>query len=150
MDAERQETLAGVVCDILEKQAFVFAELVDKRELAKPASACVRAQVRFSGTKNGTLSFALPTPLLSIFAANALGVEPDDDAAISGGEDAVKEALNVVCGHILTELEGVQVTFNLSSPVIESLPPKAWDALLNDPESIPFVIEDFPVLLLLK
>jgi hypothetical protein len=52
-----------------------------------------------------------------------LGIEPEEDAEKikAYADDALKEALNVLCGRFLTEAYGVEAVFNLSAPVVGKL-----------------------------
>jgi chemotaxis protein CheY-P-specific phosphatase CheC len=77
--------------------------------------------MRFTGPKNGKLEIAAGQNLCLILAANILGLEPDEEMASTYADDALREALNVLCGRFLTEAFGEEAVFNLSAPVIGSL-----------------------------
>jgi hypothetical protein len=150
MASDSQAAVARVFCEILERQAFVFGEAVEKDELPAPEGACVLGQVGFTGALKGSLVLAAPHSMLSVLSANALGLEPEDEQTLKDGDGAFKEALNVACGHILTELAGQYPVFNLATPVVEPLSPEGWDVLLSDSDSGAFIVEDLPVVLKLS
>jgi len=147
MQAEQEETLSRTFASILEKQAFLFAEPVEKTELAVEGFGLMQARMAFSGHWRGTLTLAVPEALCPEIAANMLGNEPDDEKAISCSQDALKELLNVVCGSLLIALAGEKPVFDLFVPEVSSLSDEACRKLLDDPETLSFQVDEKPVLL---
>ena len=57
-----------------------------------------------------------------LVSANMLGTDEDSDDASEASIDALKEALNIFCGNLLTEMAGEEPVFDLGTPqVLESL-----------------------------
>jgi hypothetical protein len=80
-------------------------------------------------------------------AANVLGLDPDDKEAKQRGTDAIKELLNVTCGHILTMVAGERAVFDVGVPKVSVLKQGDWEILLSFPETLGFRIDDKPVLM---
>ncbi|MDR0307227.1 MAG: chemotaxis protein CheX [Chitinispirillales bacterium] len=120
MYSETLGILDGVCKLVLEELAFLFcdsndASSVDLNQMKD--TKCV--SMSFMGPTNGRLEIAAGQDLCLILAANMLGAEPDEEEAANHAVDALKEALNVVCGRFLTETFGEEAVFNLSAPVSE-------------------------------
>jgi CheY-specific phosphatase CheX len=108
------------VCKIiLEELAFLFCESQDAANFdythIKDAH---EASMEFSGPQKGKFNIAADQKLCLLLASNMLGIEPDEDMAQAHARDALKEALNVICGRFLTEAYGEEAIFNLSAPQI--------------------------------
>ena len=116
-------------------------------ELPPAEGALSQAMMHFTGSCSGSLCLAAPVTLGPVLAANVLGMDADDPEAVERSDDAIKELLNVVRGHILSELEGDQAMFDLGAPNVTTLSKSDWQTLLQDPCAIGFVVEDLPLLL---
>lgn len=133
--------------ETLENVAFMFAEPLDEASDGG-GQPLLKADISFDGPESGTLSVTLPETMAAELAANSLGVEPDDEEAVSQGKDAVGEMLNVFCGKLLTNWKGEDPIFNLSIPVIKSLDASEWSRLCDMDNSVLFRVEDYPVLVI--
>ena len=105
--------IGNVLLEVLEKQAFLFGDPGEEPDL-ESVDLYLAASVNFAGAAAGKVSLAVPAPMAAELASNFLGCEPDDPAAEMQAADACKEILNIVCGHILTELYGPKPVFDLS------------------------------------
>lgn len=135
---------------ILEQMAFLFADPVSADEMPPLTDPAVRVSMGFTGPFSGRMIMALPEPMCPVVAANLLGIEPEDAADKSKAEDAVKELLNVACGHVLTAIAGPKPVFALSPPIVEPLDNDGWEALVSSESTALVVVEEFPVLLHLE
>lgn len=133
---------------ILGDLAFMFAEPVEPGELGDTPEHGLQAKVAFSGPMHGGLTIAVPREWCSELAANILGVEEEDEAALENLTDALKELANVSCGHVLTAVAGGQVQFDLSPPEVIELSEEDWSALRADSETISVVIDEMSPALL--
>jgi CheY-specific phosphatase CheX len=147
MQTEHMELLSGVFCEVLEKMAFMFGERVEKEDLPQIAAEYVQVKMTFTGPLRGGLALAVPSDMRAEFAANVLGMEPDDEFVEKRASDALKEVLNVTCGHMLTTLVGEEPVFDLSIPTLSSINKVECSALLSEPETLCFLVDDHPVLL---
>lgn len=140
------EVVAKMFGDVLEKQAFVFADSVEKEELSAPG-ACAEVCVSFKGSVCGRLRLLCPPTLGAVLAANVLGTEPEDEEAIRQQEDTLKEIVNMTCGAILTNLVGTGPVFDLAAPVVRPVSVEDWNQMAADASSVALNVEDQPVLL---
>jgi len=124
MDINTSMILDEVCKSILEELAFLFCESQDAAtfEYSRIHDAH-EASMRFTGPTNGKLEIAAGRSLCLVIAGNMLGVEPDEDEemVVAHADDALKEALNVLCGRFLTEAFGEEAVYNLTAPAIGTL-----------------------------
>mgnify|MGYP001008461714 CR=1 FL=1 len=147
MNEDTRDKVGRSFSEVLEKLAFMFAEPAEADELPAAEGKLVLVAMGFSGHWRGRLELAVPEEMSAELAANVLGLDAGDEAALERSADALKELLNVACGSILTTLAGDQPVFDLSVPKVAALPPEAWAAMRDDPETLRFVLEDRPALL---
>ncbi len=148
MPAETTRDLSNVILEILEKQAFLFGEPLDK-EMPKTEGPFLRALIAFTGPMQGRLSVVAPQSLVQIMAANMLGLEPEDEKTQRLAQDAFKEFLNVLCGAILVELAGTAPAFHLSLPEIWPIASIEWKNFLACPEALCIETDEGPLSVLL-
>ncbi len=146
MNDRLQEIIAEVVTSTFEELAFMFGEQIDVDELGPLTGQAEAVQMKFSGHFPGIMTIALPDELTKTIAANMLGMDEDDDEAQEEAHDSLKEMLNVVCGHILTEVAGTEVVFDLSVPHVTRLKSEQWEILKKAPQTVLFELEDEPML----
>jgi hypothetical protein len=119
MNDEMRTRIGNVLFEVLEKQAFLFGDPGEEPDLSS-VDGYLAATVSFAGAAAGRVSLAVPASMAAELASNILGCEPDDPAAAAAAEDACREILNIVCGHVLTELYGPTPVFDLG--LLESGP----------------------------
>jgi CheY-specific phosphatase CheX len=139
---ELETALAETIAEVLEQQAFMFAEPQDCAELETEAESFMSASICFTGSVNGMLEGMLTTSLGVDLAANVLGIEPDDEQAEQLAQDALKEMLNVICGQLLTRVYGAAPIFQLSIPVSQLLDVIAWEELQMQENCVGLLIDD--------
>ena len=149
MNNNPKEVLVEVFSSVLESLAFMFGEVVEDEPLPFPGRA-LRASIDFTGPFQGTLFMCISAEMCSEVAANMLGLEPDDELAEARAQDAVKELLNVACGHVLTELAGEGPVFDLTVPRVEPMEEVAWRDLSAAKDGVLMAVEDYPVLIQLQ
>ncbi len=147
MQTERRELLSEVFCDVLEKFAFMFGEPTPKEDLPREATEYIEVRMDFVGPTQGSLVLVVPAEMCEEIAANVLGMEPEDDLVRKQALDALKEVLNVTCGHVLTSIAGEEPVFDLTIPVVAEIDATAWEEFLNDPETLSFIVDDNPTAL---
>jgi len=142
-----QEIVSVIFLDISERLAFMFGDPVAKEKFETTGAPWVQSSVSFSGGTCGTLTLSAPRDLCLEIAANILGMDPEelDDGLLA--EDALRELLNVVTGHVVPGLQGEDEAFELSVPSFRMLASGARDELLEDPGTICYELDDSPVLL---
>lgn len=150
MDRKIQETLNSVLADVLEKQAFMFAEPAEGEELETPDGVSFQAAMSFSGPYTGKIVLAAPIEMCREIAANVLGIEPDEEISESSARDSLKEVLNVLCGNLLTELAGSEPEFDISIPSTGEVDPGNWSELSADPACVHYMVDEYPTLVILE
>ncbi len=147
MLVEHESIVSQVFCDVMEKLTFMFGEEVGIDELYPEGDKYHIVTMTFSGHKKGRLTLIVPQGMAAEIAANVLGVSDTDSRSIALALDSLKEVVNVLCGRILTELEGEVPVFNLSVPETHVISEKEWEKYLGNDEYLAFIVDGFNVLL---
>lgn len=136
-------TLATIFSEVLADLAFMFTE--EDQSDAEPGSDWIETSIGYRGSDCGQLRFRCPAKFCTNLAANLLGVDPDDADAECQSRDAVKEFMNVVCGHFVTSMYGTEKVFNLTIPETTPLP-EPPDLAVSDGERVStMTVDGFPV-----
>ncbi|HNT33855.1 MAG TPA: chemotaxis protein CheX [bacterium] len=146
MNEEMTETLNRIVCDVFERMAFMFGEIVEKASLPSLQRTGYLAKMGFEGPICGSVSMAVAQSMCPVIAANVLGMDEDDEFVTEKSLDALKEMLNVICGQIVTSLAGDEPVFDLSVPQVVDIGADEWKSLMDQEESLAFIVDDEPVL----
>lgn len=148
MGANTQDMLAEVFSEVAEKMAFMFTDVPEEHEFPTDLSHALEAKMTFSGPFSGGVELVVPMEMCMEIAGNFLGLDPDDDLLTeAAAHDALKEMLNVTCGHVLTAMAGEKPIFDLSVPEVAPLEAEAWRKLRDDPHTCALLVDDNPVLL---
>jgi hypothetical protein len=144
------ESIKNTAGTILEDSAYLFTASLED---GFPDVATWQAQgIALSYTDDdrhisGEIHMWYPPEISTIAAANMLGVDETDEKALSKGDDALREILNILAGNLLTELYGEDVLFNLTVPY------EIDQNQLVDDEASDYAVwletEDYPVLIVL-
>jgi CheY-specific phosphatase CheX len=119
MTEQIREALSQVAVETFEKLAFMFA-FPEDGEPGEPVEDMVSAGVVFSGPFSGEVTIHISKALLPELAANMLGLDDEADVTLDQQYDALKEALNVVCGNLLPAIAGREPIFNMEMPRVLS------------------------------
>jgi CheY-specific phosphatase CheX len=146
MARDYHAALDEVLCEVLEKQAFLFPDKTPADALPKQAGNMLFAHIKFSGSvAKGELGFYAPEDMCREIAANFLGVDDDATEAATQAADALKEILNMVCGNFLTALAGGSVIFDLSVPAAQVVSQEDWAAVLARPDALCYTSDDYAI-----
>ena len=146
MKTDVEQLLSEVFYCVLEKYAFMFGELSAKDQLFISDTEFTEVVIDFSGPRNGKISISVPTRVCPQIAVNVLGHSPEEDIE-NWGVDALKELLNVTCGSVLLAFYGEDLILDISPPISRPLSLQDWNALLNDPNTLAYLVDDSPMLL---
>ena len=152
-EADKKRVIGEVFESVLQNLAFMFVESVEKETLQNMESPqdipekFIKASMAFTGPKNGWVNLMVPEELAKELAANIIGKELDKNISQKHLQDALKEVLNVTCGNLLSAVVGHQPVFDAASPILTEHDQKSWNAFIEDPMSIPFMVEDWPAVL---
>ena len=142
------EQIRDVFCGVIENLAFMFGDPAQKDDLPQFADDCAVALIGFNGPSSGELRLVAPADIAVELAMNVLGLDSVDDASDETAIDALGELMNVTMGQLITAIAGTEPVFNLTPPQVELRGgADKWTAMLNDDQSVAFMIEDYPVLL---
>jgi len=119
MQIER-ELLARVGARVLEDAAYVLALPAKAQPYDSLAFGAYGVQLTFDGPFGGCCELWAPRELARQLAVNMLGLVVDDDGADAREMDieALQEAMNILCGNLLTELAGQEPVFDLGIPTV--------------------------------
>lgn len=145
-----QEIVSVIFLDISERLAFMFGDPVARESIKAQDMPWAQAGVDFTGESYGRLTLSAPRELCLEIAANILGTDPEELEDGLLAEDALRELLNVVTGHVVPGLQGEDEAFELSVPTYHDLETADVAALLQDPNTICYELDDSPVLLTLQ
>ncbi len=142
---QAREILHGVLYDILERLAFLFADDVDEITEEMIPSTFWRAAIEFHGIVSGKIEVAAPEDLCLTLAANTMGVEPDMLEGLTP-KDALGEFLNIVCGEFIEVRHGAKEIFRLTIPTLSVCTTEQWQAMAAMPATVQLLVEDQPML----
>lgn len=123
-----QRDLGALVSDVLGDMAFMITDATPSA--APTGGVWLVGEIRYHGPVSGTLACWCSRPFGAQLAANLLGLDPTADDARQAADDAMRELLNVLCGHLVTRWFGTDAVFNLSIPSVRDAvdAPGATDA----------------------
>lgn len=143
---QTKKALSDAFRNAVEQFAYMFAE---PYEIAAPPPSpgpCLMAEMSYVGPISGTLTMVIPESLCPAIAANALGLDPDEDDVTAGAHDAIKELLNITCGQMLTALAGEEPVFDLTIPIISPFDIFDWEEHCAKPNTVIVLVDDEPAL----
>jgi CheY-specific phosphatase CheX len=144
------EQVQSTFLAVVEKLTFMFGEVVSSADLPATEGEYSEAWLTFAGTVNGRLAVIVPSELTPEIAGNILGLDPAEVQPGEMMEDALRELLNVISGHVVMALATNLADFKLSPPKCRQLTEEQWVALCEDPDTTPFLLDESPVLLNLR
>ena len=118
MNEKLRNKLSGIVINTLEQLAYVFFSRADA-DTDLSSAECMAASVSFTGPFSGRLTMDMTPSAVRELTANMLG-EEESHITTEQQHDALKEAINILCGNLLPEIGGTQNIFNIEAPQIIS------------------------------
>ena len=113
------ENVKGVltesIFEVFERMFFIFLEPGGRA----PVHDC-EAAIRFDGPRRGVLRILFTRPVARLMVRNMLGLG-NGDVTEPHVEDCAKEAVNMVCGNFLVNLDASK-KFNMSLPEFSARP----------------------------
>jgi len=112
--------LKQAISNVLELMFFVSVQVMEDENPSseKPLNGqpCIGATLAFSGPLSGSYYLLIPQEMARVITANFLGLD-DDEVTGNQAQDTVKEALNMIGGHMLSLTEEPD-NFQLGIPAI--------------------------------
>ena len=148
MNAPIAEVLQKVLEQVLEAMAFVFADPWD--DDAEPAAGpWLAVEMRYQGHAEGDVTLLATEACARALRAEVLGVDAEE-VSDAEARDTLRELLNVMCGHVVTELHGNTPVFNLEVPCIRAASAGEAKQMADDSNAAKATIDGEPVLLALR
>jgi CheY-specific phosphatase CheX len=150
MSADNINTLVQVAIRVLERYAFLLGDppAPGTQRAALPGPAW-NITIAFNGPRAGVMGMVVPPDLAAQVAAN-LYSEDASQVSQEQAADAVKELLNIVCGHYLHAIEGDKVLFTLSAPEQRTLTREEAAQYVGGKSQAALVVEGSPLLLFIE
>ncbi|MFP4466149.1 MAG: chemotaxis protein CheX [Candidatus Goldiibacteriota bacterium] len=145
MDQNDVEILNSVVLEVMGGYALMFGEPAGEKEMMEAGGDYIHAAIKFTGDRKGTVGIATDMEFCLAIAANVLGTEENDTKALEHEFDAMKEFINVVCGHFLTRKYGQEPSINLLPPQITKIEKQDWQSLVKEAGQ-GFMVDDSPII----
>ena len=133
--------LKQAISNVLELMFFVPVQIMDE-ETPSPADplnaqACIGATLAFNGPLSGSYYLLIPQEMAREITANFLGLD-EDEVSMDQEQDTVKEALNMIGGHMLSLTEEPD-NFQLGIPAIIPEKEAVSGAIAHDTENTIFI-----------
>jgi CheY-specific phosphatase CheX len=150
MSNEEFEILTQVFCDVLEKQAFMFAEPSEKDQMPRDVENCVSTEIGFDGDSTGFIKCTVPSNLAIELASNIIGMDLGEDNPEEKANDAIKELLNITCGNFITEKFGNEAQISPTIPESQDMDSADWKSFIQDENSLAFIVDEIPLFISLN
>lgn len=147
MTDQMREAVETTFMDVVEKLTFMFGEQADVEDVETDGEPWAEARMAFEGDVSGSLAVIVPQSLQPDIASNILGLDSDMLNNPEVLDDALREMLNVICGHVIRTLAGESCRFDLITPENKLLEPEQLQALLEDEATSAYMLDDEPVLM---
>lgn len=147
MTDQMREAVETTFMDVVEKLTFMFGEHADLDDVEPDGEPWAEARMAFTGDVKGSLAVIVPQSLQPDIASNILGLDSDMLNNPDVLDDALREMLNVVCGHVIRTLAGESCRFDLVTPKNTILEPDQLQAILEDEATSAYMLDDEPVLM---
>lgn len=106
----------------------------------------LNVRVNYAGEYTGELGLILERGLVSCIAARVMGLDDAEDISDDMVDDALRELMNVICGHFVTLMYGDKALINVSTPQVFPVKNALCNMLKSSPDIHGFMIEDSPAL----
>ncbi|MEZ4388585.1 MAG: chemotaxis protein CheX [Candidatus Krumholzibacteriia bacterium] len=150
MTEQMRDAVQETFVEVVEKLTFMFGERAAIADVAVGTEPWAEARMSFTGDVKGSLAVIVPQELQPEIASNILGLDSELMARPEVLDDALREMLNVVCGHVIRTLAGPSCSFDLVTPENVVLSGADLQALLEDPDTSAYLLDDEPILMNLK
>ncbi len=128
--------ISDTVIDMLEESAFIFSDPVGEISIStNMINNMLAYMISYTTPKAGTIAVYADKEVATMIAANMTGLDEDDPLAAEEAGSALQEFTNILAGHIITELYGTELVFDLG------IPEKVEDLLETNEDTICIEIE---------
>jgi chemotaxis protein CheY-P-specific phosphatase CheC len=131
---------------VLVSMVSMSPHITEVQNMPEMKSDALNVRVEYSGKYTGELGLIMEHPLASRIAAHILGLGDANDVLDDMIEDAVRELMNVVCGHFVTLMYGYTPVLKVSIPRVFRLGGTACNMLMTNPNVCTFTVDGAPML----
>lgn len=140
------EYLTEALGHVLVSMVSMSPRIMSCADMPEIKSDALNVRIEYGGEHKGELGLILEKPLASRFAARILGLEKPEDIYDDMIEDALKELLNVVCGHFLTLMYGYAPALKIALPRVFTIGSAACNMLRTNPNVCTFMVDEAPLI----
>ena len=149
-DLRLETVIKRVFPDVIQNLAYMFCDRLEKEEAKAVGNDLLRAGMIFTGGMNGEMSLLASKGICDRIACNILGSDSRAQSSPESARDAIREVLNVTCGHILTSIAGEKAPMELSTTEVGECEVADWEKAREAQNAYAFRLEDESVLFVVE
>lgn len=146
MTENPSEHLTEALAHVLVSMVAVSPRVTAAADMPEMKTDALNVRIEYTGEHKGELGLILEKPMASRFAAHILGLASPGDVHDDMIEDALKELLNVVCGHFVTLLYGYAPVLKISLPRVFTIGSSACNMLRTSSGVCTFTVDGEPMM----
>jgi len=146
MEKSPFEFLIQAMRQVMPSMADTSPRFPESGDVPAMEGEALNVRVGYSGEHTGELGLILESSLASRIAARIMGLDDSEDIPGDMIEDALRELMNVICGHFTALMYGDNALFNISTPQVFSVKNALCNMLKSSPDIHAFMIDDSPAL----
>ncbi|HVN70479.1 MAG TPA: chemotaxis protein CheX [Desulfomonilia bacterium] len=140
------ENLKEALGHVLVSMVSMSPHPAQAQEMPEMKGDALNVRIEYSGKHAGELGLIMEQSLAAKIAARILGLGTPGEVLDDMIEDAVRELINVMCGHFVTLMYGYTPILKVSLPKVFRLGSAACNVLLTNPNVCTFMVEDSPLI----
>lgn len=140
------EYLTEALGHVLVSMVSMSPHMTEADDMPEMKTDGLNVRIEYTGEHSGELGLIMEKNLASRFAARILGLDNTEDIYDDMIEDALRELLNVVCGHFVTLMYGYTPILKISLPKVFSIGSAACNMLRTNPNVCTFTVDKEPVI----
>jgi chemotaxis protein CheY-P-specific phosphatase CheC len=138
--------LTEALSHVLMSMVSLSPRVMEAADMPEVKGDALNVRIEYTGEHAGELGLIIEKPLATLMAARILGMEHTKDVYDDMIEDALRELLNVVCGHFVTLMYGYAPVLKISLPKVFTIGSAVCNVLRTNPNVCTFMVEDSPLL----
>lgn len=138
--------LTEALSHVLLSMVSLSPRITDAADMPEVKGDALNVRIEYSGEHAGELGLIIEKPLAVLMAARILGMDNTKDVYDDMIEDALRELLNVVCGHFVTLMYGYTPVLKISLPKVFAIGSAVCNVLRTNPNVCTFMVDDSPLL----
>ncbi|HOO47511.1 MAG TPA: response regulator [Deltaproteobacteria bacterium] len=106
----------------------------------------LNVNIAYSGWHSGEIGLILERQVVSRIAARIMGLDDAEDISDDMIDDALRELMNVICGHFITLMYGDKSVLDVATPQVFPVKNALCNMLRSSPDIHAFMLDDAPAL----